>query len=113
MVVVCLMGIIGAFLTSYTRAKAEGLGLTAKDVGSFQRAERVVLLSAPQAFLGLALNGWVLKTVVFIITIGAWITVIQRIAFVYRQTRTSDAETLKIPVERLATAASVKRSVGK
>ncbi len=61
MVVVCLAGIIGTFLTSYTRARAEALGLDAK-VGMLQRPERVVLLSAPQAFFGLALNGWVLAT---------------------------------------------------
>jgi len=86
MVVVCLMGIIGAFLTSYTRAKAEGLGLPAKDVGSFQRAERVVLLSAPQAFFGLALNGWVLAIIINLLTIAAWITVIQRMKYVYDMT---------------------------
>jgi hypothetical protein len=40
---------------------------------------------------------------VFIITIGAWITVIQRIAFVYNQTRNrADAEPLKLPVDRPA-----------
>jgi CDP-diacylglycerol---glycerol-3-phosphate 3-phosphatidyltransferase len=96
MVIVCLMGIIGAFLTSYTRAKAEGLGLTAKDVGSFQRAERVVLLSAPQAFFGLALNGWVLAIIITLLTIAAWITVIQRMKYVYDQTtpkRTESSET--------------------
>src|SRR5438067_8047057 len=59
MVVVCLAGIIGSFMTSYTRARAESLGLDAK-VGMLQRPERVVLLCAPQALFGLTLNGWVL-----------------------------------------------------
>ena len=86
MVVVCLMGIIGAYLTSYTRAKAESLGLAAKDVGFLQRAERVVLLSAPQAFFGLALNGWVLAIIINLLTIAAWITVVQRMKYVYDMT---------------------------
>jgi CDP-diacylglycerol--glycerol-3-phosphate 3-phosphatidyltransferase len=86
MVVVCLMGIIGAFLTSYTRAKAESLGLNPKDVGFLQRAERVVLLSAPQAFFGLALNGWVLAMIINLLTVAAWITVVQRMKYVYDQT---------------------------
>jgi CDP-diacylglycerol--glycerol-3-phosphate 3-phosphatidyltransferase len=86
MVVVCLAGIIGAFLTSYTRARAESLGLDAK-VGMLQRPERVVLLSAPQALFGLALNGWVLSVIICILTITAWITVLQRIAYVYGRTK--------------------------
>jgi CDP-diacylglycerol--glycerol-3-phosphate 3-phosphatidyltransferase len=112
MMLVCMSGCIGALMTSYARARAEALGIDAK-VGMVQRAERVVLLSAPQAFFGLALNGWVLKAVVFIITIGAWITVIQRIAFVYHQTRNhTEPETLKLPVDRPASAPTdAKRSV--
>ena len=43
-----MFGLIGAFMTSYIRARAEALGLDAK-VGMVQRPERVVLLSAPQA----------------------------------------------------------------
>jgi CDP-diacylglycerol---glycerol-3-phosphate 3-phosphatidyltransferase len=112
MMLVCMSGCIGALMTSYARARAETLGIDAK-VGMVQRPERVVLLSAPQAFFGLALGGWVLKAVVFIITIGAWITVIQRIAFVYQQTRNrTDAQPLKLPLERSASqAADAKRSV--
>ena len=85
MMVVSLLGLIGAYMTSYIRARAEALGLDAK-VGMLQRPERVVLLSAPQAFFGLALNGWVLGTIIVILTVTAWITVVQRMHFVYRQT---------------------------
>jgi CDP-diacylglycerol---glycerol-3-phosphate 3-phosphatidyltransferase len=87
MMIVCLLGLIGAFLTSYTRARAEALGIDAK-VGLLQRPERVTLLSAPQAFFGLALNGWVLGVIIVILTVTAWVTVVQRIAFVYRATQT-------------------------
>jgi CDP-diacylglycerol---glycerol-3-phosphate 3-phosphatidyltransferase len=88
MVVVCLAGIIGGFLTSYTRARAEALGMDAK-VGMLQRPERVVLLCAPQGLFGLTLNGWVLAIIINILTITAWITVVQRIKYVYDRTRTS------------------------
>jgi CDP-diacylglycerol--glycerol-3-phosphate 3-phosphatidyltransferase len=90
MVVVCMLGLIGAFLTSYTRARAEALGIDAK-VGILQRPERVVLLSVPQAFFGLALDGWVLGLIIVALTGTAWVTVFQRIAFVYDATR-SDSE---------------------
>jgi CDP-diacylglycerol---glycerol-3-phosphate 3-phosphatidyltransferase len=90
MVVVCMLGLIGAFLTSYTRARAEALGIEAK-VGMLQRPERVTLLSAPQAFFGLALNGWVLILIIVVLTVTAWVTVVQRIAFVYHATQ-SDTE---------------------
>jgi CDP-diacylglycerol--glycerol-3-phosphate 3-phosphatidyltransferase len=100
MMLVCMFGLIGALMTSYIRARAEALGLDAK-VGMVQRPERVVLLSAPQAFFGLVLGGWVLRIVIGIITVGAWITVIQRLQFVYHQTsKRSDAEPLRLNVER-------------
>ena len=85
MVSVILLGIIGSFLTSYTRARAEGLGIDAQ-VGIIQRPERIVLLSAPQAFFALAFNGWVLMAICAFLTVTAWITVVQRVAFVYRVT---------------------------
>jgi CDP-diacylglycerol--glycerol-3-phosphate 3-phosphatidyltransferase len=85
MVVVCLIGIIGTFLVSYTRARAEALGIDAK-VGVMQRPERVVLLSVPQAFFGLALHGWVLMAIIVLLTVTAWITAVQRISFVYKAT---------------------------
>lgn len=85
MVSVILLGILGSFLTSYTRARAEGLGIDAQ-VGMLPRPERIVLLSAPQAFFGLAFGGWVLMGICVLLTVTAWITVVQRVAFVRRVT---------------------------
>jgi CDP-diacylglycerol--glycerol-3-phosphate 3-phosphatidyltransferase len=85
MLVITLLGLIGTFLTSYTRARAEGLGLDAK-VGLLQRPERITLLSAPQAFFGLALHGWVLAFIVTLLSVTAWITAVQRMLYVYRTT---------------------------
>jgi CDP-diacylglycerol--glycerol-3-phosphate 3-phosphatidyltransferase len=89
MVAICLVGMIGTFLVSYTRARAEALGIDAK-VGVMQRPERIVLLSAPQALFGLFWNGWVLMGIIILLSVTAWITAVQRIAFVYRATQHMD-----------------------
>ena len=95
MMVICLIGIIGTFLVSYTRARAESLGIDAK-VGVMQRPERIVLLSAPQALFGLFWNGWVLMGIVILLSVTAWITAVQRIAFVHRFTQHPDAKPIRI-----------------
>ena len=73
-----------------------------------QRPERVTLLSAPQAFFGLALDGWVLMFIVTLLTVTAWITAVQRIVFVHRVTQTLDradgATTGRVPPAALASA---------
>ena len=95
MMVVCLIGIIGTFLVSYTRARAESLGIDAK-VGVMQRPERIVLLSAPQALFGLFWNGWVLIGIVTLLSVTAWITAVQRIAFVHRFTQHPDTKAIRM-----------------
>jgi phosphatidylglycerophosphate synthase len=95
MVVVCLVCIIGTFLISYTRARAETLGIDAK-VGLMQRPERMVLLSVPQSFFGLFWNGWVLMGIILLLTVTAWITAVQRILFVYRATKARDAKPIRM-----------------
>lgn len=87
MVSVLLLGILGSFLTSYTRARAEGLGIDAQ-VGMLPRPDRIILLSAPQAFFSLAFDGWILMSICVLLTVTAWITVVQRMLFVYRATST-------------------------
>ena len=82
MVVVSVLGLIGSYLTSYTRARADALGVDASG-GVLQRPERVVLLSAPQAFFGLALDGFVLSAILVLLTVTAWLTAAQRIRAVY------------------------------
>lgn len=102
MVVVCLACIIGTFLISYTRARAEALGIDAK-VGLMQRPERIILLSAPQALFGLFWNGWVLMAIIVLLTVTAWITAIQRIAFVYRATLDRDSKPIRMVSDAPAT----------
>jgi phosphatidylglycerophosphate synthase len=95
MVVTCLVGMVGTFVVSYTRARAESLGIDAK-VGVMQRPERIVLLSAPQALFGLFWNGWVLMAIIVLLTVTAWITAVQRIAFVHRFTQHPDSRPIRI-----------------
>jgi CDP-diacylglycerol--glycerol-3-phosphate 3-phosphatidyltransferase len=95
MVVICLLGMIGTFVVSYTRARAESLGIDAK-VGVMQRPERIVLLSAPQAFFGLFWNGWVLIGIIVLLSVTAWITAVQRIAFVHRFTQHPDSKPIRM-----------------
>ena len=75
--------IAGSFLVSYTRARAEALGLRG-DVGIGSRAERVVVITA-----GLVLAPWVpLELALAVLTATAWITVLQRVLHVRNQLRT-------------------------
>ena len=72
----------GSFLVSYTRAKAETLGLRG-DVGIGSRAERVVVITA-----GLVFAPWGgLQWAVYVLAATAWITVGQRIWYVRQRLR--------------------------
>ena len=80
-----IAAIAGSFLVSYTRAKAETLGLRG-DVGFGSRAERVVVITA-----GLVLAPWgVLPWAIYLLTVTAWLTVLQRILHVRAQLRRRD-----------------------
>jgi CDP-diacylglycerol---glycerol-3-phosphate 3-phosphatidyltransferase len=80
--------IAGSFLVSYTRAKAEALGLRG-DVGLGSRAERVVVITA-----GLVLAPWgALQWAIYLLTATAWLTVVQRILHVRRQLREESKNT--------------------
>jgi CDP-diacylglycerol---glycerol-3-phosphate 3-phosphatidyltransferase len=92
MLVIALLALIATFLTSYANARAEGLGFSAR-VGVLQRPERITLLSAPQAFFGLALNGWVLAAIVTLLMVTAWITFFQRMTYVHRITMATPTST--------------------
>jgi CDP-diacylglycerol--glycerol-3-phosphate 3-phosphatidyltransferase len=72
-----------AFLTSYERARAEGLGLAGKG-GLMERAERMVLLGA-----GLMFD--VLVPVLWILLVLSGVTVAQRFAKVWHQATPEEA----------------------
>jgi len=75
-----MAAIAGSFLVSYTRARAEAIGLRG-DVGIGSRAERVVVITA-----GLVFAPWgVLPWAIYLLAATAWITVLQRILHVRKQ----------------------------
>jgi CDP-diacylglycerol--glycerol-3-phosphate 3-phosphatidyltransferase len=79
-VAVAMAAMAGSFLVSYTRAKAESIGLRG-DVGIGSRAERVVVITA-----GLVLAPWgVLPWALVLLACTAWITVVQRVLHVRKQ----------------------------
>lgn len=79
------VALLGSLLVSYIRARAEAVGLECR-VGLFTRAERVVVLA-----LGLLLSqiDYALITALAIIVVFSFITVSQRLFYVWRQTKIS------------------------
>jgi len=71
--------LIGSFLVSYIRARAEGLGLECQ-VGLFTRVERVIVLA-----IGLLLNQVLIA--LWILAVFVYITVAQRLAYLRRQAK--------------------------
>jgi len=82
MIVVIFAAMIGSFLTSYVRARAEGLGL-ACNVGLFTRAERVIILC-----LGLFFDKILIALAILVIL--SFTTVGQRLVHVWLQTRNKE-----------------------
>ncbi|NLX08516.1 MAG: CDP-alcohol phosphatidyltransferase family protein [Chloroflexi bacterium] len=74
--VVSVLALLGSLLVSYTRARAEGLGLDCK-IGLFTRMERTITI------LLMLLTGYV-EIGVWILAIGTHITTFQRIWYVHR-----------------------------
>ena len=81
-IVLVLVVLVGSFLVSYIRARAEGLGWQCQ-VGLFTRAERVIVLA-----IGL-LASWVSIHSVFgalcVLAVFVLITVVQRLVYLWKQ----------------------------
>jgi phosphatidylinositol phosphate synthase len=74
--------VAGSLLVSYTRARAEALGLSG-DVGIGSRAERVVVITAGLVLAPISI--WLLVAAISLLAATAWLTVVQRILHVRRQ----------------------------
>lgn len=70
---------LGFVMVSYTRARAEGVGYTCK-VGILTRVERILLLGG-----GMLLN--LPRLTLVALAVLSWVTVLQRVLFVYKQAR--------------------------
>jgi phosphatidylglycerophosphate synthase len=78
---VWVLALTGSFLTSYVRARAEGLGLSC-EVGIMERPERMLLL-ALLCVLGPGAAIWILA----ILAAGAHVTFLQRLRHIHRLVR--------------------------
>jgi CDP-diacylglycerol--glycerol-3-phosphate 3-phosphatidyltransferase len=88
-----VLTLAGGFLVSYTRARAEGLGLSCT-VGIGERAARMVILILLLLF-GFRSSGWFLLALVLL----SWFTVYQRVAHVRRETRGTPGPVTEGPSE--------------
>jgi CDP-diacylglycerol--glycerol-3-phosphate 3-phosphatidyltransferase len=85
--VFAVLALVGSFMVSYTRARAEGLGLECK-VGWFERPERMVLLIIAGLFgLGPVIPGALIVLVIF-----SFATAAQRMAHVWKATRSAGSD---------------------
>ena len=87
---VAVVALLGSFMVSYTRARAEGLGLECK-VGWFERPERIVLL----ILAGLIDKPLAMEIAILLLAVLSLFTAVQRMAHVYKLTRPagSDSDT--------------------
>jgi CDP-diacylglycerol--glycerol-3-phosphate 3-phosphatidyltransferase len=83
-----VLAVLGSLMVSYTRARAEALGVECK-VGFASRAVRVVILSAGLVFAkGAGLGDFeLLEPAVYVLAVLTAITTVQRILHVRRQLR--------------------------
>jgi CDP-diacylglycerol--glycerol-3-phosphate 3-phosphatidyltransferase len=88
-VYLCLACLVLGSITSYIRARAESLGMTAK-VGIAERAERLVSILVATAFNGLLGLPILTEVTLWALALASGITVVQRIAVVRRQALPQD-----------------------
>ncbi|MGH7507638.1 MAG: CDP-alcohol phosphatidyltransferase family protein, partial [Longimicrobiales bacterium] len=86
MIYLIMLAMAGSLMISYTRARAESLGLDCR-VGLMPRAERVVLIGAGSLFFGMAWDGLVLKAVIVVLAVLTNLTAFQRMVWVYQHAR--------------------------
>jgi CDP-diacylglycerol--glycerol-3-phosphate 3-phosphatidyltransferase len=77
-----LLALVASFMVSYTRARAEGLGLECK-VGWFERPERLTLL----IIAGLLKVFWAMSAALLLLAVLSFWTATQRVRHVWKLTR--------------------------
>jgi phosphatidylglycerophosphate synthase len=90
-VALALAALVGAFLTSYVRARAESL-IERCDVGLFERPERLVVLIVA------GFTGWI-SAALWILAVAGNFTALQRIIYVKRAT-VGDGKAVAAPLDR-------------
>ena len=85
-VAAALAAIILGATVPYARARAESIGATAK-VGIAERTDRLLVALGATFIVGLGAPPWVLTIALVYVAIASFITVVQRVWTVYRQTQ--------------------------
>ena len=85
-----ILAIAGSFMVSYSRARAEGLGLDC-NIGLMQRPERIILIVLG-SFLSVipGIGSLIIKMMLFILALSTNITAIHRICYVRNQLSTRE-----------------------
>lgn len=79
-----LFCLVTGSITSYAKARAEGLGMTC-NVGIAERAERLIVVLLGTLLVGLGAPTWVLGVALGLLAAASAITVAQRLVEVHRQ----------------------------
>jgi CDP-diacylglycerol---glycerol-3-phosphate 3-phosphatidyltransferase len=82
LVLLALICLVLGVLTSYIKARAEGVGLSC-DVGIVERTERLILVLVGTGFTGLGIP-YAVHAALWILLVGSAITVVQRVLAVRR-----------------------------
>jgi CDP-diacylglycerol--glycerol-3-phosphate 3-phosphatidyltransferase len=85
LVLLALLCLVLGMLTSYVKARAEGVGLRC-DVGLVERTERLVLVLVGTGFAGLGVP-YALHVTLWVLLVGSAVTVVQRFVAVRRGSR--------------------------
>lgn len=120
MIYLIMLAMAGSQMISYTRARAEALGLDCR-VGLMPRAERIVLIGLSALLFGESNHGVALKVVIALLAVLTNLTAFQRIVWVYQHARgvpiedgnasarSARSEPEESSVSRASTANSVKK----
>jgi CDP-diacylglycerol--glycerol-3-phosphate 3-phosphatidyltransferase len=83
LVLLALVCLVLGVLTSYIKARAEGVGLSC-DVGIVERTERLIIVLVGTGFSGLGVP-YAVDVALWLLLVGSAVTVVQRIVEVHRQ----------------------------
>jgi phosphatidylglycerophosphate synthase len=83
-IVLVFLALIASFLTSYIRARAEGIGINCP-VGLFTRTERVIILALGLLFSPLYRYSIIIALLLMIVF--GFVTVVQRLVYVWQQAK--------------------------
>jgi CDP-diacylglycerol--glycerol-3-phosphate 3-phosphatidyltransferase len=86
MIYLIMLAMAGSLMISYTRARAEAMGIDCR-VGLMPRAERIVLIGLAALIFGESSNGFALKAVIALLAVATNLTAFQRIFWVWKHAR--------------------------